>query len=188
MTRDFASLQRRPFLTPIWLTVFAAVCAFGVLVFGAWVWGTADATTVVVVRHAKELNADADSPLAPSGEARAALLSRIFGAPGAAGRLDAIYVSPTVRNRMTAAPLAAKLGLTSIVAAAGDSKALARRVLQEHSGGRVLVVGHVDTVNEIVEALTGATDLPPIGETDYGTLYVVTVPRIGHANFLRMTY
>ena len=188
MTRDFASLHRRPFLTPIWLTVLFALCAFCVLASAAWVWGTADSTTVVVVRHAeKQLNAGDDPPLSPAGVARAESLSRMFGKTAAGWRIDAIYVSPTLRNRMTAAPLAAKLAITPIVAAA-DSKALAHRVLREHAGGRVLVVGHSDTVNEIVEALSGARGLPAIGDEDYGTLYIVTVPSIGHANLLRMTY
>ena len=189
MTRDFASLHRRPFLTPIWLTVLAALCGFGIFVFGVWVLGTAGSTVIVVVRHAeKQLDAGGDPALSPAGEARAALLSRMLAAPDGPGRLDAIYVSATLRNRMTAAPLAATLGITPIVAASADPQALARRVLREHAGGRVLVIGHSDTVNEIVEALSGASGLPPIGDADYGVLYVVTVPRIGHANLLRLTY
>jgi hypothetical protein len=51
-----------------------------------------------------------------------------------------------------------------------------------------LVVGHSDTVPEIVKSLTGAKGLPPIGETEYGTMYIVTAPRIGRADFLRLSY
>jgi 2,3-bisphosphoglycerate-dependent phosphoglycerate mutase len=189
MTRDYASLHRRPFLTPIWLTVLGAVCAFAFLSFAVWLWGTADSTTIVVVRHAeKELNAGADPPLSPEGQARAALLARMFADPDGSGRLDAIYVSPTMRNRMTAAPVAALLGLTPVEAPNSDSPALANRVLKDHRGGRVLVIGHSDTVNEIVEALSGVSALPPIQDDQYGIMYIVSVPRIGRANLLRVNY
>jgi broad specificity phosphatase PhoE len=188
MALNRAALQHRPFLTPIWLTVFGALVVVCTLTFAAWFWGTADSTTIVVVRHAeKELNAGDDPPLTPAGEARAALLARMFGG-GGPGAIDAIYVSPTVRNRMTAAPLAARLRLTPVEAPASEAGALARRILHEHGGARILVIAHSDTVPEIVAALTGTKSLPPIADNEYGTMYVVTVPRIGSADFLRLSY
>jgi hypothetical protein len=50
------------------------------------------------------------------------------------------------------------------------------------------VVGHADSVPAIVAALSGAKNIPPIGALDYGTMYIVTVPRIGSANLLSVTY
>jgi broad specificity phosphatase PhoE len=189
MTTNHARVQRRPFLTPIWLLALAALFIVSFLSLEVWIWATADSTTIIVVRHAEKVIGDGDDPpLTPAGEARAALLARMFGDARAPGHIDAIYVSPMVRNRMTAAPLAAKLGLTPIVAPAGDAAGLARRVLREHEGGRILVVGHSDTVPGIVASLTGAKHLPPIADDEYGTMYVVTVPRIGRADFLRLTY
>ena len=189
MPRNSASLQHRPFLTPIWLTLLGAF--FAAVIFAAlvWVWATASSTTVIVIRHAdKELNAGADPPLSAAGTARAALLSRMFADTGKIGRIDAIYVTPPLRNRMTAAPLAARLGLTPIIAPTGDPRAFARRVLHEHRGGRILIIGHSDTVDDIVEALSGARHLPPIGDDEYGQMYIVSVPRIGNANLLHLTY
>lgn len=190
MKRDRVRFQRRPFLTPIWLTAIAAVVAVGFAVFAVWVWGTAGSTTVIVIRHAeKDLSVSAtDPPLSPAGEARAALLARMFGEPQAVGHVDAIYVSPALRNRLTAAPLAARLGLDATVAPADDPRGLARRALREHAGGRVLIVGHADTVPRIVAALSGNPNIPEIGDQEYGTMYIVTVPRIGQANLLRLTY
>jgi broad specificity phosphatase PhoE len=189
MKKDHVSFQRRPFLTPIWLTGIAAGVAFAIMIFAAWVWATAGSTTVVVIRHAeKDLSASAtDPPLDPAGEARAALLARMFGDAKDLGHLDAIYVSPTLRSRQTAAPLAARLGIAETVAGEGP-RALARRALNEHQGGRVLIVGHTDTVPEIVAVLSGNSHIPEIGAQEYGTMYIVTVPRIGHANLLRLNY
>jgi broad specificity phosphatase PhoE len=190
MKKDHVSFQRRPFLTPIWLAAITAVMVLGFAAFAAWVWGTAGSTTVIVVRHAeKDLSVSVtDPPLSPAGEARAALLARMFGDAKVLGHVDAIYVSPALRNRLTAAPLAARLGLSPTVAPADDTRSLARRALHEHAGGRVLIVGHSDTVPRIVAALSGEPKIPEIGDQEYGTMYIVTVPRIGSANLLRMNY
>jgi broad specificity phosphatase PhoE len=192
MKSGSASLQHRPFLIPLWLTAIAAITAaavFGVALFAAWTWITANSTTVIVIRHAeKEAVSSADPALSAAGEARAALLARMFGDTKGAGRLDAIYVSATLRSRSTAAPLAARLSLAPIEAPADDPKGLARRVLRENSGGRVMVIGHVNTVPGIVAALAGRSDIPSIDEQDFATMYVVSVPRIGRANLLRLSY
>jgi broad specificity phosphatase PhoE len=163
---------------------------FGLFIFGVWAWGTAGSTTVIVIRHAeKDVNVNpADPPLNPAGEARAALLAQMFGDAKALGHVEAIYVSPALRNRLTAAPLAARLGIGETVAPADDPESLARRVLHEHGGRRVLIVGHADTVPQIVAALSANSKIPEIGAEEYGTMYIVAVPRIGRANVLRLRY
>jgi broad specificity phosphatase PhoE len=186
LTKNHRNLKRKPFLTPIWLASLAAAI---VVSFGSWLWSTANSTTVIVIRHAeKALNAGPDPPLDPAGEARAKLLASMFGDPRPPGNLDAIYVSPALRNRETAAPLAARLGIAPVVVPAGDPRALARRALHEHDGGRILIVGHSDTVPEIVAALSGQAPIPPIADAEYGTMYIVSVPRVGRAIVLRLTY
>jgi broad specificity phosphatase PhoE len=190
MRKDPVTFQRRPFLTPIWLTAIAAALGLGFAIFAAWVWVTAGSTTVIVIRHAeKDLSVNVtDPPLTPAGEVRAARLAQMFGDTKALGHVDAIYVSPALRNRLTAAPLAARLGINVTVAPADDPRGLARRVLREHGGGRVLIVGHSDTVPQLVAALCGYSKIPEIDAEEYGTMYIITVPRIGHANLLRLNY
>jgi broad specificity phosphatase PhoE len=189
MNRERASLQHRPFLTPIWLSGFAALIALCILASAAWIWGTANATTVIVIRHAeKDSSTQVDPPLSAAGEARAARLADMLGSARGPGRLDAIYVSPTVRSQSTAALLASRLGFAPVVAPADDTQGLAKRVRREHSGGRVLIIGHANTVPKIVAELSGRRDIPEIDEHDFGIMYVVTVPRIGRANVLRLNY
>jgi len=192
MAQHHVKLKRRPFLAPIWLSFSGTLAAF-LLAAGlgwvGWTWVRAHPTTVIVVRHAeKSLGADSDPPLTPAGQARAELLAQMFGAGRNPGHIDAIFVSPTLRSRMTAAPLAARLGLTPIEGPAHDVPQLVSRLLHEHAGSRVLVIGHSDTVTAIVERLSGAEGLPLIADDEYGTMYIVTVPRIGRATFLRLTY
>jgi probable phosphoglycerate mutase len=189
MNASRANLQHKPFLTPIWLTVMAAFAAFAVALLCIWIWFTANSTTVVVIRHAeKELATAADPPLSTAGQARAELLAKMFGDAAGPGRLDGIYVSDTVRSKSTATPLASRLGITLKVAPNDDSKRLARRVLRDNSGKRVMIVGHSNTVPDIVAALSDRSDIPKMDDKDYGVMYIVTVPRIGRANVLRLNY
>lgn len=184
-----ATLQRRPFLAPIGLAMTTAIGSVLVVAIAAWLLISSETTTFVVVRHAeKVLDGSADPVLTEAGQARAALLARMFGNKRLKDHIDAIYVSPQQRNRLTAAPLAESLGITPQVASQDDPRALARRMLREHRGERILVVGHVDTVPAIVEALSGAKDIGPIGDLEYGTLYIVTVPRVGRSAVLSQSY
>ena len=175
MNSSRVNLQHRPFLTPIWITAGVAAAGFLFALFVIWVWGTAGSTTVIVIP---------EDPAA--AEARSALFARMFGAEQGPGRLDAIYASPGSRPTVTA--LASRLHITLRDAPDTDAKALARHALHEHGGGRVLVIAQRDLFAGVVKALSGVDDIPPLAAGDYGVVYVVTVPRIGHANLLRLNY
>ena len=80
------------------------------------------------------------------------------------------------------------MGITPEVVSQDDARALARRVLREHFGDTVLIVAHADTLPAIVSALSGESDIPAVESSDYATLYVVTIPRIGRAVVVRLRY
>lgn len=179
--------RRRPFLAPLWLLALAGI----VFVVAAFTyWNSATTTTIVVIRHAeKQVGSISDSPLSPLGEVRAARLAQMFGDASPFGRVQKIYVTDTRRTQQTAAGVAQRLGLTpEIVAGKSDAKELARRVLRENRGGRALVVGHSNTVPEIVTALSDDHGVPAIGDEEFDTLYVVSVPSVGRASVLRVKY
>ena len=179
--------RRRPFFAPLWLLAFAGV-AFLVAAFAYW--NSATTTTVVLIRHAeKQVGAISDAPLAPAGEVRAARLAQMFGDASEFGRVQKIYVTDTRRTQQTAAGVAQRLTLKpDVVTAKSSSRDLASRVLKENRGGLALVVGHSNTVPEIVAALANRDDVPPIADDEFDTLYVVTVPTIGRASVLRLKY
>ncbi|HTV96660.1 MAG TPA: phosphoglycerate mutase family protein [Steroidobacteraceae bacterium] len=182
-------MQRRPFLAPIGLALLSALAAMLAVAAIAWLLLTAGSTTIVIVRHAEVAqNGTADPPLSADGQARAALLARMFGDPRLPDHIDAIYVSPALRNRSTAEPLAARLGITPTVAPQDDPRALARRILHQHRGGRILVVGHSDTVPAIIAALSGRRDIPPIRPDEYDAMYIIAVPLVGQADLLSLRY
>jgi phosphohistidine phosphatase SixA len=179
--------RRRTFLAPLWLLALG-----GIVILAAAVayWNAATTTTVVLVRHAeKELGAISDAPLSPEGEKRATRLAQMFGDSEMFGRVQKVYVTNTRRTQQTAAALEQRLNIPGeVVDAKTDSASLARRVLRENHGSIALLIGHSNTVPEIVAALSGEKGVPPIGEEEFDTLYVVTVPTIGRASVLRMKY
>jgi broad specificity phosphatase PhoE len=185
MKKEHTELRRRPLLTPVWLMAMAALVVFA---FAAWFFVSLTTTTVVVVRHAeKELGTIEDPPLSQAGEQRAQLLARMFGERDGRVRIDAIIVSDTRRAQRTAAPLADRLGIAVTPVGAQDYDRLLSEI-RAHRGGRVLIVGHSNTVPEIVQRLAGGDQVPPIADDDYSQLYIVTMPTLGPASVLRMRY
>jgi broad specificity phosphatase PhoE len=177
--------RRRPFLAPIWLPALAGLV---VLALAVYAYRCVSTTTIVVVRHAeKALGTIDDPPLAPEGEQRSERLARIFGEGSGAGHLDAIYVTDTRRTQQTAAPLAARLHLVPVVLPATDISGAASRMLREHRGGTVLVVGHSNTLPQLIRELSGKL-IEPIPDDDYGEIYVLSVPSFGKTSLVRMKY
>ena len=189
-----SSLQRKPFWAPVGLAAVSAVAAALVMALLAWLLVTAKSTTVIVVRDAETASdstaeAAAHEPaLSSEGRTRAELLARMFGDAQLKDPVDAIYVLPTLATQATARPLAGRLGITPVVVAPQAPRAWARRMLREHRGGRILVVAPASAARDLATELSGVPDIPPILPMEFGTMYIVTVPRVGRANLLRVDY
>ena len=142
-------------------------------------------TTVILVRHA-EKNTEPNNPnpdLIPAGGARAEELVRLFRNAG----ITAIYATQYGRTQQTVQPLATALSLPVRKVDSGNTAELVRQITADHRGGVVFVAGHNNTVPEIIAAL-GGERLPPIPETEYDNLFVVTIYTSGKAKTLRMKY
>jgi broad specificity phosphatase PhoE len=134
----------------------------------------AQTTVVMLVRHAEQ-EAGQDPGLNAAGRARADSLVAVARRAGVA----AIYHTQYRRTRETAKPAADSLGIGMIELGPQQGQAVtdhaaevARRILEEHGGRTVLVVGHSNTVPLIAAAL-GVTEPPRIVETEYGHLFIV---------------
>lgn len=132
-----------------------------------------------VMRHLHTITTIRDPHLTETGARHALLLAD--GWTGA--KPSAIYVTDTLRARETAGPLAARLGLVPKIYEAQDYGALAAAVRAET--GSVLIVGHSNTVPDIIAALGGEKPAPLTLE-DFGDLWrisrtdgAVTRTRIG---------
>jgi broad specificity phosphatase PhoE len=139
------------------------------------------APTVFLVRHAeKAQNGDAKDPdLSEAGRARAAALATILKDAG----ITAIYASEFKRTQQTAEPLARALGLKTTIVPGKETQALAAKL--KEAQGNALVVGHSDTIPEIMKALGLATP-PPIADADYDNLFVLVLSQ--PVQLLRLQY
>jgi phosphohistidine phosphatase SixA len=184
--KSLAGLRRRPLLMPVWLTLLLPVA---ILAAGAWLWSFTTTTTVIVLRHAeKELGTIDDPPLSTAGEQRAQLLARMFGGDSTGTHVDAIFISDTRRSAQTAAPLAQRLHLTAETYAARDIDGLVSRIHSARRGRTSIVIGHSNTVPEIVHRLAPDVVVPALGENEYDAIFIVSVPTLGPARVLRLRY
>lgn len=140
---------------------------------------------VVVVRHAeKDVDDPRDPALSAAGQARAL---RLAGLPATRG-LDAIYSSDYRRTRDTAAAVARAAGLAvTLYDAAEPAAAFVTRLRASHAAGRVMVVGHSNTVPAIVAALC-ACAVEAISEDEYGHLFAIRLapgaaPALDHSRY-----
>ena len=117
-----------------------------------------------VMRHLHTPEGERDPDLTAEGQAAARRLAQYFAPAGPA----VIYVSRFKRSQQTAAPLAARFGLTPIVYDPADTPALVARV---RAGPQpALIVGHSNTVPDIVEQL-GGTRPGPLTHPDFGDVW-----------------
>ena len=123
---------------------------------------------VYVMRHLNTPSGQADPDLLPEGRRTAEALAVWLRGE----HLGAIYVTDYKRTRQTVAPLAARLGLTPIVYDPADTPGLIARVRAAHGAehGAVLIVGHSNTVPDIVAALGGERPAALVHE-DFGDVW-----------------
>ena len=124
---------------------------------------------VVIVRHAeKAANGGKDPDLSSAGRARADELARILRDSG----ITAIFTSEFKRTQETAAPTATSIDVAPTVVAAKDTDALVAKLHQ--LSGNALVVGHGDTIPNIIKAL-GINSQIDVPDADYSELLIITL-------------
>ena len=151
--------------------------------------------TVFLVRHAeKEDEPKQDPPLKKEGVLRSQELARLLGAAG----VKTIITSQFARTKQTAEALAAKAGLTvtsiSLKSNPTNSRLIAEEStaevvnkILERGGESVLVVGHSNSVPDVIKMLGGDT-VPAIDERKFDDLFIVTVYAKGKARVVHLKY
>jgi broad specificity phosphatase PhoE len=149
----------------------------------------AQATTVILVRHAETAAPSADPDLSPAGQARAAALAvALERFP-----LGGVLVSEYRRTRQTAESTAVAHGLVPLVVPVGDGPTshagqVAARIQRLPMGSAALVVGHSNTLALIIAAL-GGPRIPDLCDGEYATLYLLELPGEGKVpRLLRASY
>ena len=142
---------------------------------------------VFIVRHAERADAGmaaakmagADPELSDAGKARAAALAGLLKD----AKISAIFTTEYKRTRDTGQPLAAAMGVAAAAIDSKDAAGLIDKV--KASAGNVLIVGHSNTVPEIIKAL-GASEPVAIPDDQFDNLFVVI--RGARPTLLRLHY
>lgn len=124
---------------------------------------------IYVSRHGEKAVSDSkDPPLAPAGEVRARHIAVMLKDAG----IKQVFSTPYQRTRSTAAPTAAQFGLTVQTYDPGKQAEFAKQV--RGMGGNMLLVGHSNTIRELVQQLGGEAG-GEIADDEYSRLYHLTV-------------
>lgn len=144
---------------------------------------TPEGTTVILIRHAERVAAPGndDPHLSAAGKKRAKLLLHVLSQ----ANISAIYTSEKIRTKETAQPLADELGLSPINTL--DVQGIKKDILLNHAGKTVLVVGHTNTVPEVIQLL-GDTSGHEIDDEEFDNMFVATVLGQSKVRVTRLKY
>lgn len=138
---------------------------------------------IFLVRHAERAaisgHVPADTGLSEAGRARSQRLAQELKE----AQISAIYTTELKRTKDTAAPLAESLGIRPEVVQADDLRSLIAKL--KAAQGNVLVVGHSNTLPQIVNAL-GVSSRITVAESDYDNLFLVV--RTPGARLIQLHY
>jgi broad specificity phosphatase PhoE len=133
--------------------------------------------TYYIVRHAEKAAPDAsmstDVRLSDAGQARAAALKDELQNK----KITTIYSTNYLRTKSTAEPLSTALGVPIITYGPMPDSTFMRKLRQ--GKGNVLIVGHSNTVDDVLNMLEGDKKYRDLNDSIYNHLYVVTMNRKG---------
>jgi broad specificity phosphatase PhoE len=128
----------------------------------------AEPTAIYLVRHGEKAADGKDPELTAQGQARAQNIATILHKAG----ITSIFSTPTARTTQTAQPLALRSGVAVQSYDPKTPKALVEKVKSQN--GAVLVVGHSNTLPELVRLFGGAPGAD-IADNEYDRLYQLNV-------------
>ncbi len=173
-----------------WKQWFMASLLAILLLSGSALWAqSSEKRIIMLVRHAEKelppIGAEAKTmagsiavsnpKLSTVGKVRAqelvSLVDKVLKREGAVP-IASIYATEFDRTQQTEQPLASALKITPIIIPANDIPALVKSL--RASSGSVVVVGHSNTLPDIITQLTSEV-VEPILEKEYNKVFVITI-------------
>jgi len=155
----------------------------------AWFFELQATTTVIFVRNAERAALPVEDPgLSEAGKMRAAELARQLVDADVVAGIDAIYSTSFRRTEETAQPLATALNLPITRYDASNTETIVDEIIRDHKGKIILVVGHSNTVPEMIGNMGASKNVPPIDENEFDNIYVVSIPWFGKTKTIRLRY
>ena len=87
-----------------------------------------------------------------------------------------MYSTPFRRTEETARPIAEALDLPLNTYDAADTEAIMEKIVKDHKGKIILVVGHSNTLPALMGNMGASKRVPPIAENEYDNIYIVSIP------------
>lgn len=144
-------------------------------------------TTFYLVRHAEKVTDDPsnkDPMLTENGENRAIALAKAFNKI----ELNNIYSTNYKRTTATATPLAKKQRKEIKIYDLKKLKTEVEAILKDNKGKNALIVGHSNTVLEMIEALGGKRPITAISDQEYDYLFQLIIGTDGTSDVNVMHY
>lgn len=155
----------------------------------AWFFESQATTTIIFVRHAEKAAMPADDPgLSEAGQRRVAELTRQLVDADVVAGVDAVYATAYNRTQETARPIADALDLPINTYDARDTETVLATILKDHKGKVILVVGHSNTVPVLIANLGASKKVPPIHESEYDNIYIISIPWFGKTKTIRLRF
>ena len=155
----------------------------------AWFFESQATTTIIFVRHAEQTSHDeADPSLSEAGKRRVAELTRQLEFADVVQGIDAIYSTELKRSTETAQPLAERLDLPINIYEIDDTETVLAEILKAYKGKVILVVGHSNTVPELIANLGASKNVPPIEPDEFDNIYIISIPWFGKTKTIRLRY
>lgn len=155
----------------------------------AWFFESQATTTIIFVRHAEQTSHDeADPSLSEAGKRRVAELTRQLVDADVVAGIDAVYSTPFKRSQETVQPIADALDLPINSYDAADTETVLGTILKDHKGKVILVVGHSNTVPELIANLGASKNVPPIVQNEFDNIYIISIPWFGKTKTIRLRF
>ena len=136
-----------------------------------------------IVRHAeKDTAGGSNADLIPIGRGRAEALKKMLKKV----KIKGVYSTNVPRTIHTAEPIAKAKHQTVALYDAKKQADLLRGLVEKK--GKFFIVGHSNTINQLVNTLTGKTDEKDLPDSDYSRLYIVSVKKMGDASVLLIRF
>ena len=150
-------------------------------------YGDTAYTIFYCVRHAEKIKNAGDNPgLTPEGEARAKRLGKILSAVPLEKACPTnfkrtVLTAELARKEMTEPPPAE--------ACPPDFQVMwVDEKLSTGTGKQYLIVGHSNTIPQLLNHLKGGTEFADIPDEEYGKFYIVVSKGIGQTEVLQLQY
>lgn len=128
-------------------------------------------TSYYVVRHAEKetqnANMSSDVPLSAAGTERAKALEAKLHSQ----KIKHVYSTNTIRTKSTAQPLSNLLGVNIQIYDHRDTSFVSK--IKALPKGNVLIVGHSNTVDDLVNQFYPQAQLKDLPDSQYGDLFII---------------